>query len=184
VALSDQLEGVAARAVDHAGPDEELAGILAAEPTAGARVYLCGYRSPNGARTWLALDGAGEPVQERGLVREAASIAAMCELAAETAGGGDLESLRAQLVALRLRESPPGIDEAEEAALELERTVGVPPRLASSRYLDAVGFAARRLEQALGNGGRSPFSAAMQQGVVAVEALASEVEATYKRALA
>jgi hypothetical protein len=183
VALSDQLEGVAERAAAHAGPGEELTGILVTEPTAGALVYLCAYATAYGARGWLALDAGGEPVVARGLVREAASIAAMCELAADTAGGGDLEALRRELVALRLRESPPGIDEAEEAALELERTVGAPPRLASARYLDAVGVAARRLERALGNGDRSPFAFAMQQGMPAVDALASDVEANYKRAL-
>src|SRR3712207_7331385 len=45
-------------------------------------------------------------------------------LAVESAGGGDLTELRTQLVSLRLREAPPGIAEAEEAALTLERTIG------------------------------------------------------------
>ena len=39
----------------------------------------------------------GRPVADRTLVRQAASIAALCELAEETSGGGDLESLRAEL---------------------------------------------------------------------------------------
>jgi hypothetical protein len=184
VALSDQLEGVAERAARHAGPGEELTGILVAEPDAGARVYLCAYENGGGARSWLALDDAGEPVEARVLIREAASIAAMCELAADTACGGDLEALRRELVALRLREGPAGIDEAEEAALELEHTIGAPPRLANARYLDAVGAAVRRLERALGDDQRSPFALAMQQGMAAVDALASEVETNYKRALA
>jgi hypothetical protein len=183
VALSDQLEGVAERAAGHAGPGEELTGILVAEPDAGLRVYLCAYEAEDGARSWLALDANGEPVAASVLVREAAAIAAMCELAADTAGGGDLEGLRRDLAALRLRESPVGIDEAEEAALELERTIGAPPRLASARYLDAVGSAVRRLEHALGDDQRSPFALAMQQGMPAVDALAAEVEANYKRAL-
>ena len=63
-----------------------------------------------------------------------------------------------------------------------ERTVGVPPRLANARYLDAVGAAVRRLERALGDDDRSPFALAMQQGMPAVDALAAEVEANYKRA--
>jgi hypothetical protein len=184
VALSDQLEGVAERAAGHAGPGEELTGILVTEPDPGARVFLCAYGGGAGSRSWLALDEAGEPLAVRGLVREAALIAAMCELAADTAGGGDLEGLRRELVALRLRESPAGIDEAEAAALELERTIGAPPRLASARYLDAVGAAVLRLERALGDDHRSPFALAMQQGMAAVDALASEVEANYKRALA
>ena len=101
VALSDQLEGVAERAAGHAGPGEELTGILVAEPDAGVRVYLCAFETADGARTWLALDADGEPLAPSGLVREAASIAALCELAADTAGGGDLEGLRRDLAAVR-----------------------------------------------------------------------------------
>ena len=92
----------------------------------------------------------------------------------------DLEELRAQLASLRLTENPPGIDEAEEAALALERTLGTPPRLATPTYLDAVGLAARRLEQALGENGSSPFATAMKQGLVAIDELTAEVEGRYK----
>ena len=65
------------------------------------------------------------------------------ELAEESAGGGKLEELRQQLVALRVTEAPEGIEEAEEAALALEQTIRAAPRLASPVYLDAVGLAAR-----------------------------------------
>jgi len=82
-------------------------------------------------------------------------------------------------VTLRLTESPPGIEEAEAAALALERELGTPPRLATPSYLDALGLATRRLEQALGNGG-SPFAVAMAHGIVTVEELANEVEGRYK----
>ena len=78
------------------------------------------------------------------------SIIALSELAEENAGGGDLQELSEQLVAIRLTENPEGIEEAEEAALELERAIGTPPRLAEPGFLDRVGAAARRLEAALG----------------------------------
>ena len=81
---------------------------------------------------------AGRRATGRSCAR-AVSIAALCELAEEAAGGGKLEELRAQLLSLRLTEHPEGIEEAEEAALELERTIGAPPRLATPAYLDAVG---------------------------------------------
>ena len=42
-----------------------------------------------------------------------------------------------------MRETPEGIEEAEEAALALEQTLGAPPRLASPAYLDALGAATR-----------------------------------------
>jgi hypothetical protein len=107
----------------------------------------------------------------------------MCELAEESAGGGDLSELRARLLSLRLTENPSGIEEAEEAALALEAAVGSPPRIASAAHLDAVGAAARRLERALGEGS-SPFAEAMRFSMGAVEELTREVEARYKRALA
>jgi hypothetical protein len=184
VALSDDLEHVAAVARRYAGDGEELAGVLAAEPAAGMRIYLCAFADTEGRRTWLALDAAGDPVDDRAAVRDAVSISALCEVAAESAGGGGLEELRSQLRALRLRESPPGIEDAEEAALELERVVGAPPRLASPAYLDEVGAATVRLERALGSNGGSPFAEAMRAAMTSVEALALEVEADNKRRLA
>lgn len=182
MALNEELEGVAAHAAELAEPGEELAGVLATDPGGGARVYLCAYRNGAGTR-WLGFDEEGSPIGDRSLVRDAASIAALCELAAETAGGGDLEALRNDLAALRLRENPPGIDEAEEAALELERTIGSPPRLATTRYLDGVGAATRRLERALGQESPSPFAEAMRAAMGVVEALADDVETNYKRPL-
>jgi hypothetical protein len=178
--LRRDVERVAELAASFAGPGESLVGVLPTEPAPGRRVYLCAFADEAGERTWLALDGDGAPITSRAAVREAASIAALCELAEETAGGGDLEELRAQLAALRLTESPPGIDEAEEAALALEHALGSPLRLATPTYLDSVGLATRRLEHALGEAGGSPFAAAMTQGLVAVDELAAEIEGRYK----
>ena len=179
VELAQELERIAGLAAVHAAGGERLAGILATEPDPGKRTYLCAFEG-DGARTWLALDADGTPIENRARVREAVSIAALCELADETAGGGDLSELRSQLVALRLTENPPGIDEAEEAALALEGVVGTPPRLATPEYLDAVGAATIRLERALGDSSSSPFAQAMRQGVDTVDELTREVEAGYK----
>jgi hypothetical protein len=180
--LAEELDRAASAAAGFAEDGEEVAAVLAAEPAPGMRVYVCAYeRGPE--RAWLVLDGAGAPVTGRAAVREAVSIAALCELAEEAAGGGDLQDLRAQLVALRLREDPPGIEEAEQAALELERVVGAGARVASPGYLDEVGGATRRLERALGEEGPSPFAAAMQAAISAVESLTLEVEQRYKRPL-
>ena len=180
--LSDELNRLAVSAAGFAQPGEELSGILPAEPTPGVRVYLCAYESADG-HGWLALDEAGEPVESRSLVRDAASIAALVELAADAAGGGQLEELRSQLVSLRLRENPPGIDDAEDAALALERVVGAPPRLATPALLDEIGAATRRLELALGTSGGSPFAEAMRAGTATVEALVAEIESGYKASL-
>ena len=90
----------------------------------GIRIYVCAFEAADGARTWLALDGEGEPVGERRDVRDAVSIAALCEVAEEAAFPGDLDELRAQLVALRVTEAPDGIQEAEDAARALQHVLG------------------------------------------------------------
>jgi hypothetical protein len=177
--LRAELERIAAIAAGHAAAGESVEAVLAAEPLAGDRCYVCAFASRTG-REWLVLDESGDPVTRRADVREAISLAALCEVAVDTAGGGDVAELRSQLAALRLIEGPPGIDEAEEAALELERTLGTPPRLATPVWLDELGAATRRLERALGEAARSPFSDAMQHAMGAVDALADEVEERYK----
>jgi hypothetical protein len=184
VALSDDLERIAGAAASFAAPGERVTGVLAAEPLGTGRIYLCAYESEQGEHTWLALDELGAPVASRRLVHDAASLAALCEVADDTAGGGDLAALRATLADLREREAPEGIEEAEQAALELEQTLQPEPRLATTAYLDALGVASRRLERALGEDSGSPFAAALQQAMPAVEALAAEVEQGYKGPLA
>jgi hypothetical protein len=181
VALVEELEWAAALAAAHAGPGEWVAAVLAAEPSPGRRTYLCAFESDGAEQAWLALDAAGAPVAERARVREAVSIAALCELAEETAGGGDLDELRAQLVALRVTEQPEGIDEAEAALDELQRAIGAPPSLATPARLDAIGAAARELELALwGSAQASPFAQALAGSAAVVEALAADVERGYR----
>jgi hypothetical protein len=181
VELHADLERTAAAAAALAGAGEEVSGVIPTEPELGRRVYLCAFSGP--ARAWAALDEQGRLVEERSVVRAAVSIAALCELAEESAGGGKLEELRRELVALRLTEQPEGIEEAEAAALALEQTIQPPPRLASPEYLDAVGAAVRRLELALGDSMSSPFAEAMTQAVGVVGELEREVLSGYKGAL-
>src|SRR5262249_44240303 len=114
--LSEQLERVAGAVRDFASPGEGLVGVLPTEPADGVRVYLCSFAGSEGARSWLAVDTTGQAIHDRRLVRDAVSIAALCELAEETAGGGKLADLRARLAELRATENPEGIDEAEQAA--------------------------------------------------------------------
>jgi hypothetical protein len=182
VELQAEVDAVAAAAVALAAPGETLSGVIPAEPEQGSRVYLCAFEGEGdgSSRTWVALDSDGRPLRDRRLVRAAVSIAALCELAEEAAGGGKLEELRAQLLSLRLTERPEGIEEAEEAALELERTIGAPPRLATPAHLDAIGAATRRLEHALGEGPGSPFGEMMMRGIEVVGELETDVLRGYK----
>lgn len=174
MALTDDLERIAAAASEH-GP---VTGVLAAEPGRGRRLYLIAFGADE-SREWLVLDDHAAPVERKDDVRDTASIVAMCELAGDLAGGGDLETLRSQLAQVRMVEQPPGIEEAEEAALALERTIGAPPRLATPSFLDEVGAATMALERALGETS-SPFSAAIRASTGAVEEFVADVERGYK----
>ncbi|MFZ1879594.1 MAG: hypothetical protein WAU41_05455 [Gaiellaceae bacterium] len=178
MALTEDLERIAAAAAAHG----EVAGVLAAEPGRGRRRYLVALGN-DADRRWLVLDEAGTPVTELEDVRNTASIVAMCELTADLAGGGDLEELRSQLAQVRMVEQPAGIEEAEEAALLLERIIGSPPRVASPAYLDEVGAATLALERALGNVS-SPFSEALRAGTGSVDEFVHDVERGYALNLA
>jgi hypothetical protein len=172
MALADDLVRIA----DTAGVHGPVLAVLAAEP-AGRRVYLVAL-GPEESRRWVVLDDDGAVVVRRDDVRDTASIIALCELAEDFAGGGDLEQLRAQLAQVRMVEQPEGIEEAEEAALALERVIGAPPRIASPAYLDSVGAATLALERALGEVS-SPFSEAIRGASGAVDEFVQEVERGY-----
>jgi hypothetical protein len=185
MALADELARIAVVVEAEAKPGERLAAVLPTEPHPGRRVYLCTFAlGDDERRTWLAVDERCVGIDDRSLVRDAVSILASCELAEENAGGGELEELHGRLVALRLTEAPAGIDDAEEAVLDLQHVIGVPPVLATPARLDAIGVAVRRLEVALGGGLQpSPFAEAMRAGRDVVDALLLDVESSYRRSL-
>jgi len=178
MAVVEEVGRVAAAAAGFAADGEQVAGVVISEPL-GRRVYLVAFEAGE-KRTWLALDEGARPLTERRLVREAASLAALCEVAEESAGGGDLPQLRARLAEIREAEAPEGIEQAEEAAAALAATLQREPRVASGAYLDALGVAAQRLEQALGESGGSPFAATLRSAAPAVEELTADVERNYK----
>lgn len=179
VSLHDDLERAAAHALGHAGEGDVVSGVLATEAASGRRLYVCSIDGADGTRGWLAVDADGAVVTSRADLRAAVSIAALCEVAVETAGGGDLDGLIASLADLRAREAPEGIEDAEAAARDLRAVIGDPPQLASLERLDTIGAATRRLEQELDPGGPSPFSAALKSAQGAVSELQREVEAGY-----
>jgi hypothetical protein len=171
--LGAQLERIAGIASAYG----EVTGVLAAEPAGRRRLYLVALGTETDRR-WLVLDADGAVADRRNEVREAASIVAMCELAAELAGGGDLQALRARLEHVRLTEEADGIEDAESAALALEQVIGEAPRVAAPGYLDDVGAATMVLERALGEL-TSPFSEALRASTGAVGGFVDEVERAY-----
>jgi hypothetical protein len=90
MALDQELRRIAEVGVTYCRDGEELAGIVPAEPVAGVRLYVCAYR--DGEETsWLVLDSDAVPVEDRSLIRDAVSIAALYELAEEAAGRSEEE---------------------------------------------------------------------------------------------
>jgi len=119
MALSEELERVAEVVGTQIEPGDAVSGVLATEPEPGARIYLCSIDGADGTRSWIGVGGDGGIVARRSELRAAVSIAALCEVAVDVAGGGDLEGLTASLAELREREAPEGIEDAEEAARAL-----------------------------------------------------------------
>jgi len=83
VALSEDVSRIASCAAHHRTPGQQVVAVLAVENAAGERLYLSAFEDAAGNQEWLALDHDGVPVTSRERVREAASIAALVEVAEE-----------------------------------------------------------------------------------------------------
>jgi hypothetical protein len=133
MALDQELRRIAEVAVTYCRDREELTGIIPAEPAVAVRVYLCAYR--DGEETgWLVLRADGSPVEERSLVRDAVSIAALYELAEEAAGSTDEDARVASPALLDSLSGSPDVVEAitagtatvDELLRDVERGYKVP----------------------------------------------------------
>ena len=114
MALDQELRRIAEVAVTYCRDGEELAGIVPAEPLGRARLYVCAYR--DGEETsWLVLTSEGSPVEDRSLVRDAVSIAALYELAEEATGSPDEEARVASPALLDSLSGSPNVVEAIKA---------------------------------------------------------------------
>jgi len=85
VSLSEDVSRIAGVAAQYRAPAQQVVAVLAVETAAGERVSLCAFADGDGSREWLALDADGTPLADRARVREAASIAALVEVAEEAA---------------------------------------------------------------------------------------------------
>jgi hypothetical protein len=102
VGLAEDVERIAATASALAGGREQVVAVLPVEPADGVRVYLCAFEGSDESKSWLALDESGSPVTDRKRVRDAASIAALVEIAEESAAVSFAEEPRVA--------SPPYLD--------------------------------------------------------------------------
>jgi hypothetical protein len=83
VALSEDVSRIAGVAAQHRAPGQRVVAVLVVESATGERVYLSAFADGEGRQEWLAFDDDGRPVTDRARVREAASIAALVEVAEE-----------------------------------------------------------------------------------------------------
>ena len=83
MALSEDVSRIARCAAHHRTPGQQVVAVLAVETATGERLYLSAFEDGAGSQEWLALDHDGVPVTSRERVREAASIAALVEVAEE-----------------------------------------------------------------------------------------------------
>ena len=153
--LVERLEEAHAAAAGHAAPGEEVVGVLPAEPGTGERVYVLAFRSGD-SLTYLAVDSRHEPIRDRQLVRDAATILALAERAEEASGammGPALiqryDATAQELDALGEAGAAASCRAAVEALRELE-AAAAGPRVASPAFLDAVAYAAADVGAALG----------------------------------
>jgi hypothetical protein len=108
VALSDDVSRIAEAAARYGAPEETVAAVIPVEPASGERLYLCAYEGPDGSQGWLVLDDSGRPVTRRQVIRDAASIAALVEVAEEHLDGVDAAQPRLASPAYLDSLSPPG----------------------------------------------------------------------------
>ena len=114
MALDRELRRIAEVAVTYCRDGEELAGIIPAEPAVGVRLYVCAYR--DGEETsWLVLTSEAAPVEDRSLVRDAVSIAALYELAEEATGAPGEDARVASPALLDSLSGSPNVVEAIKA---------------------------------------------------------------------
>jgi hypothetical protein len=85
VALSEDVSRIAGVAAQHRAPGQQVVAVLTVETAAGERLYLAAFEDAAAQREWLAFDHDGAPVTSREHVREAASIAALVEVAEDAA---------------------------------------------------------------------------------------------------
>jgi hypothetical protein len=151
--LEEELETAVAAAGRHARPGEEPVAVMAAEP-AGARVFVVALAAGE-ELGYVAVDGAGAPVADRRLVKDAVSLAALAERAEEVSGATAADELvaqfRASSQALRGAGEGEAADAAEAVAGAAQRLGGAAagPRAATPVYLDRIAALAGELAGAI-----------------------------------
>ena len=177
VALADEFERTPHSRPRSRKPETRCPACSRPSPSRGGASTLLDRRRGRNPR--LARRSRGRHgVSSRAAVRAAVSIAALCEVAVDTAGGGDLDGLiAASPTCARARLQ--GIEDAEEAARALRcHRRATAARVAGTARRDRPATRARAGARPRGP---SPFSAALRAGQGCVSEFQREIEAGYRR---
>jgi hypothetical protein len=151
--LEEELETAVAAAGRHARPGEQPVAVMAAEP-AGGRVFVVALAAGE-ELGYVAVDGAGAPVADRRVVKDAVSLAALAERAEEVSGATVADDLVARFreasAALRGAGEGEAAAAAEAVAAAGERLgeAAAGPRAATPVYLDRIAALAGELAGAI-----------------------------------
>lgn len=151
--LEQELETTLTAAGRHARPDEQAVAVMATEP-AGTRVYVVAFAAGDDLG-YVALDGAGAPVSDRRLVKDAVALAALAERAEEVSGATAADELVVRFgeaAAVLRRVGDKDAAAAAEAVIAAAGRLGdaaAGPRPATPQFLDRMAALAAELAAAL-----------------------------------
>jgi hypothetical protein len=160
MASEDQLLAAAAAAKPFAAADEEVVGVVLADPFERGLVFLCALGpagpddDPGGDDVpelgWIAVDGDGLALADARRVQEAAMLVALCETAEEAAlvpDAAEIAEAAERALALTGDERPElraALEQTRAAALAAAAH-GEGLRIARTAYVDELADAARGL---------------------------------------
>ena len=154
MSLEAELERARDAAARIGPPGRRPDAILPAEPHAGARVYLVAFGGGEEI-AYLAIDGDGNAVTDRTLVRDTVAMLALAERADEVSGAVAAEELEAVFAAAAAELGGAGLSGERDAAETVRRAVAAlsgeaaGPRVATPAYLDRIAAVAAELSGAL-----------------------------------
>jgi hypothetical protein len=166
MSLEQELEATLAAAGRHARRDEQPVAVIATEPASDTRVYVIAFAA-GGELAYIALDGAGAPVSDRRLLRDAVSLAALAERAEEVSGATAAAELLTLFAAAAAALRDAGAEDAAAAADAVSAATqrladaATGPRPATPRFLDQIAALAADLAAALD--GFVPFAERLGQ---------------------
>jgi len=153
MSLEAELDRALAAAARLGPGDRRPDAILPAEPHSGTRVYLAAFGGEE--IRYLAVDGDGNPVTDRTLVRDTVAMLALAERADEVSGAVAADELEVAFETAAAELGRAGLSGERDAAEAVRKAVAAlaaeaaGPRVATPAYLDRIAARAAELSAAL-----------------------------------